>query len=167
MIKGEVPQETGVVLKRFAVTPVLVAAVFVAVAPSGFAASSQTLPGLVSPSGNIKCLYVPGVGTPSRLLCSVAHARYAAKLQSRCMGPTGVGVDWHGFDLTSTGRGNLLCTGGILYNPATQHPRYLLVGYGKNWRQGVFTCQSRSSGVTCRNRGGHGLFLSRSAWRVW
>ena len=154
-------------MKRLAILLVLVIVAFAALAASGSAMSSAKLPGLRSPSGNIRCLYVPGVGTPSRLLCSISHSSYAARLQARCMGSTGGGVDWHGFDLASAGKGNVLCTGGILYNPTTQHPSYLLVPYGTTWQQGVFTCQSRSSGVSCRSRVGHGLFLSRSAWRVW
>ena len=153
-------------MKRFAVTLVLIGAVVSAAAASGSATATGTLPGLVSPSGNIKCLYVPGVGSPSRLLCSIAQASYAARLQSRCLGPTGAGVDWHGFQLSVAGKGTITCTGGILY-AGTQHPRYVVVPYGKSWRQGVFACKSRTNGITCLNRRGHGLFLSRSAWRVW
>ena len=35
------------------------------------------------------------------------------------------------------------------------------------WRHNVFTCESRTTGVTCRNRLGHGLVLSRQAWLIW
>ena len=138
---------------------------FAAFSSSGLAASTTTLPGFRSPSRNITCLFVPGSG--SRLLCSVAHSSYAGKLQDRCLGPTGAGVDWHGFDLNPVGKGRITCTGGILYSPATQHPRYVTLPYGKSWRQGVFTCTSRVTGVTCGNRTGHGLFISRASWRAW
>jgi uncharacterized protein DUF6636 len=126
------------------------------------AASATRLPGFRSPSGNIKCLFVPG---PGNLLCEIAHADYAEKLQNRCM--SGPSVDWHGFELGATGKGSITCSGGILYNPDTQRPSYALLPYGKSRRQGAFTCWSRASGVTCRNRKGHGLFISRQAWRAW
>ena len=83
------------------------------------------------------------------------------------MRPSGAGVDWHGFTLTATGRGAINCSGGILYNPATQRPGYATLPCGKSWRHGTFTCTSRVTGVTCRNRAGHGLFVSRQSWRVW
>ncbi len=154
-------------MTRFAIALALAAIGLASLADSGSATSTETLPGLRSPSGNIRCLFVPGSNAPSRLLCTIAHATYAAKLQARCMGTTGAGVDWHGFDLTSNRKGNPTCSGGILYNPTTQHPSYAVVPYGKSWRHGAFTCQSRTNGVTCRSRGGHGLFLSRGSWKVW
>jgi hypothetical protein len=141
---------------------------------SSLASSATRLPGFRSPTGNIKCLFVPGARngsgrghSPNTLRCELGHADYASKLQARCMGPNGAGVDWHGFELSAKGRGLVTCTGGILYNPGTQHPSYVTLPYGKTWRQGVFTCLSRITGVTCRNREGHGLFVSRQAWRTW
>jgi hypothetical protein len=132
-----------------------------AFAPAAIA--KTRLPGIVSPSGNIKCLYVPG--NPSNLLCTIAHADYAKKLQAGCM--AGPSLDWHGFALSATGKGMRSCSGGILYNPDTQAPAYATLTYGKTWRQGVFTCTSGVTGITCRTRLGHGLFISRQSWRGW
>jgi hypothetical protein len=98
------------------------------------------------------------------ILCSIAHAYYAGQLQARCLGPSRTGVDWHGFSLGPSTRGRVLCTGGILYSG---RPSYVTLPYGKTWRQGVFICTSRVAGVTCRNPKGHGLFVSRGAWKVW
>jgi Family of unknown function (DUF6636) len=137
------------------------------------AASAKTLPGFRSPSRNISCLYVPparddtGHRLPSQILCSIRHADYAARLQRHCIGPTGGGVDWHGWRLAPTGKGQIVCSGGILYSPGTDHPRYVTLPYGKSWRRGVFICTSRVTGVTCRSRTRHGLFISRQSWRVW
>lgn len=136
-------------------------------------ASAAVLPGFRSPSGNIACLYAPasrdntGHLLPSHILCSVRQAIYGKRLQTQCMGPTGAGVDWHGWGLRQTGKGQITCSGGILYNPDTDHPRYVTLPYGKGWRKGAFTCFSRVAGVTCKNREGHGLFISRQAWRAW
>ena len=132
---------------------------------AGLAFSFTRLPGIRSPSGNIHCFVVPG--RPSVLRCEIAHSKYAAKLQARCLAPNGTGVDWHGFELTAAGKGAVTCSGGILYNPDTERPAYVTLAYGKTWRQDAFTCTSRTTGLTCRNRAGHGLFISRESWRAW
>jgi hypothetical protein len=40
-----------------------------------------------------------------------------------------------------------------------------ILGYGRTWRRGGFACASRRTGVTCRNRAGHGFVLARERWR--
>ena len=127
------------------------------------AAAKTVLPGFHSPSGNIRCLLAPG----RVLRCDLRRADYAAALQARCMRPGGAGVDWHGFELPAARKGTVTCSGGILYNPGTQRPAYANLPYGQTWRRGPFTCDSRVTGVTCRNTGGHGLFVSRQSWRAW
>jgi hypothetical protein len=137
-------------------------------AVSGTAASPRPIPGIRSPSGNIRCLYVPpppGASIPV-LLCSIGHAEYSAALQHRCASSP-AGVDWHGFELASTRKGAVTCSGGILYNPSTERPTYSTLPYGRAWRQGPFTCVSRVSGVTCTTVRGHGLFISRQSWRAF
>jgi hypothetical protein len=141
------------------------AAVLLLLGPPGLAPATAAtrLPGFRSPSRNIRCLFVPG--RPANLLCSIARASYADTLQARCM--AGPSVDWHGFELGATRKGGVVCSGGILYNPDTQRPTYVTLPYGATWRHTPFTCWSRVTGVTCRNRNGHGLFLSRETWRAW
>ena len=124
------------------------------------AADAKTLPGIRSPSGNITCLYVPG--RPDALRCNIAKADYKEALQDQCM--AGPSVDWHGFELSPSRKGMVTCSGGILF---TGEPNYVTLPYGKTWRRGVFTCASALTGVTCRSRAGHGLFLSRQSWRAW
>jgi hypothetical protein len=121
------------------------------------------LPGLVSPSGNIRCAYL--AQPQPVLLCSIRRADYAAALQDRCLNPngqTGAGVDWHGFSLGAR-RGEVLCSGGLLI---TKPVRYTTLAYGRTRRLGRFTCTSRSTGVTCTTPG-HGVFISRQSWRAW
>jgi hypothetical protein len=131
---------------------------------SASADSSTRLPGFRSPSGNISCLFLGG--TPATLLCKIAHADYAKHLQDRCIGPAGAGVDWHGFELSAARKGAIACSGGALYT-GTDRPSYATLPYGKTWRQKMFSCSSRISGVNCSNPNGHGFFLSRQTWRVW
>lgn len=141
-----------------------IAIVVAAVAASSSVAgdSGQILAGFRSPSGNIKCYYNPN-GLSSRgyspaLRCSLEHADYAVTLQRRCE----VG-DWHGFTLTRTRKPLLFCPGGA----SGDHPAYTTLAYGTSWQRGPFACTSRVTGVTCRNRTGHGLFISRQTYRSW
>ena len=136
---------------------------------ASLAGSATRLPGFRSPSGNISCLFVPsapldsGSGrTPATILCKLAHADYAQALQNRCKG-----VEWHGFSLPAARKGAVNCSGGILYNPTTQHPSYVTLAYGKTWRQKMFSCTSQLTGVNCSNTLGHGIFISRQTWRTW
>ena len=145
-----------------------------ALASASVAGSVTSLPGFRSPSGNISCLFIPstpldsGSGrTPAIMLCKLAHADYAKTLQARCMGPTGAGVDWHGFLLPAARKGAVNCSGGILYDPTKQHPSYVTLAYGKVWRQKMFSCRSMVTGVNCSNPSGHGMFISRQTWRTW
>jgi Family of unknown function (DUF6636) len=39
--------------------------------------------------------------------------------------------------------------------------------YGRTWRGGGISCASARTGLTCRNRSGHGFFLSRERWRMF
>ena len=146
-----------------------VAAVTAAVlAPASLTAVAKPIPGIRSPSGNIRCLFVPAArGTSSpNLLCNIDRASYTASLQHRCI-TNQARLDWHGFELSATQKGSVTCSGGVLFDPDTQSPTYTTLPYGKTWRHGPFSCASRLTGVTCTNGSGHGLFLSRLSWRAW
>ncbi|HZR94126.1 MAG TPA: DUF6636 domain-containing protein [Gaiellaceae bacterium] len=121
------------------------------------------LPGVVTPSGNIRCFYVPA--KPAHLLCDVRRALYAQREQARCMARAG--LDWHGWELYATRVATTVCSGGILYNSSRNVPRYRTLAYGSTWRFAAFTCTSRIAGLTCTTGTGHGIFLSRESWRGW
>ena len=141
--------------------PTACAVFLLAAAPA--AAAKTPIAGVRTPSGNISCLDVPGP-VPS-LRCRIRASAYGTALQRRCIARAS--VDWHGLELTRTGKGRVTCSGGILYSPATQRPVYRTLAYGRTWRHGGFTCASARAGLTCRNGRGHGLFLSRQSWRAW
>jgi Family of unknown function (DUF6636) len=44
-------------------------------------------------------------------------------------------------------------------------PPVPVLNYGKTWHGGGIRCTSALSGLTCRNKSGHGFFLSRAIWR--
>jgi uncharacterized protein DUF6636 len=127
-----------------------------------FSASAAVLPGFHSPTGNIKCYYNPhglsARGFTPIVRCGLEHADYAPQLQHRCSAG-----DWHGFELAPAGRPLLYCPGGA----SGDRVAYTTLAYGESWERGPFTCTSRITGVTCRNRTGHGLFISRQSYRVW
>jgi hypothetical protein len=65
-----------------------------------------------------------------------------------------------GLELGAKGKSNFVCAGDTV-----QHLGKKLAS-GKSKTVGRFTCTSKTSGVTCRNRhNGHGLFLSRASYR--
>ena len=114
-----------------------------------------------TPSQNISCFVVH-----SNLLCDVRRSSYGAVLQHRCIdGPAG--LDWHGFELSGTGRARVVCAGGVLYDIGRERPSYRVLAYGRTWHSHRFACTSRVAGLTCTNGRGHGLFLSRESYRLF
>ena len=128
-----------------------------AVALAGLAVAAPT-PGVRTPTHNITC-----AATPAALHCDIAQASYRARLQARCIAPP-TGLDWHGFELTPKGKGGITCSGGVLVMGPVH---YVTLAYGRTWRHGPYTCTSRVTGLTCTNRAGHGLFLSRASYRTF
>jgi hypothetical protein len=126
-------------------------------------ANRSPLPGLVTPTGNIRCFYVPA--KPAHLLCDIRSASYAQSAQDDCMARSG--LDWHGWELYATRSGATVCSGGILYNANRNRPAYRTLAYGRTWRFAAFTCRSRVTGLTCATPTGHGVFISRESWRGW
>jgi hypothetical protein len=142
----------------------LVLAALSALATSGVALATTTLPGFRSPSRNIRCFR--NAEAPRVLHCSIAQAAYAKRLTAYCASPP-IGVDWGGFELGPTRKAAVTCTGGVLYEPSSQRLNDTPLGYGRTWRSGPFTCVSQVAGVTCRSKAGHGLFVSRQSYRLW
>lgn len=144
-----------------------VLAALVAFAVCAGAAVAATLPGVKTPTRNISCFYVPVKPTThGNLLCNIKKASYTGALQHQCIdGPAG--LDWHGFELSEQKKAHVVCTGGVLYDIGRDTPRYVVLPYGRTWRSHGFTCVSRFTGLTCTNRAGHGLFLSRESYRLF
>jgi len=140
--------------------------ILLVLALSAGAAAAARLPGVKTPSKNIACFYVPQRPTKhGSLLCNIKQAVYTGALQRRCISPP-TGLDWHGFTLPDTKKGDIVCAGGIMYD-ARDKPTYVTLGYGRIWHYKTFTCTSRVTGLTCTNRAGHGLFISRESWRAF
>jgi hypothetical protein len=102
-----------------------------------------------TPSHNIGCLYQ---ASPPALRCDIRSG-----LKPPPPKPRGCTVDWTGgYQVGAAGRAQKVCAGDTVLSPDAR-----VVRYGTTWRGGPFTCKSSSSGLRCKNRSGHGFFLSR------
>ena len=130
-------------------------------------AVAARLPGVKTPTQKISCFYVPiKPTTRGTLLCNIKRADYVRSLERKC-GAAPIGLDWGGFSLGQSTKAEVVCTGGVLYEVGRDTPSFVTLAYGRSWHYRSFTCTSRFTGLTCTNRAGHGLFLSRASYRLW
>jgi hypothetical protein len=107
-----------------------------------------------TPTSNIGCVYSsePGRAGPY-LRCDILSG-----LKPKPARPRGCTLDWtFGFQMNRTGRARTVCAGDTAVD---RHAKVLR--YGHKWSAGGFSCTSRRAGLRCRNRSGHGFFLSRT-----
>jgi hypothetical protein len=106
-----------------------------------------------TPSKNIGC-----VGDSTRVRCDISVTR--AKPPPK---PRTCRFDWGNyFALGQGGRARR-----VWVSDSALGSRRIL-GYGRTQRFGRgITCRSRTAGLTCRNRDGHGFFLSRQRVRLF
>jgi hypothetical protein len=129
---------------------VLVGALFAALAGSAHAAVFV----FRTPSSNIGCVFnaEPGFGGPE-LRCDILSGLKPAPTR-----PRGCTLDWkNGYRIRPSGPALKVCAGDTAVNK-----RAKAVPYGSKWARGGFTCLSRKVGLRCRNRSGHGFFLSKN-----
>ena len=119
-----------------------------------------------TPSGNIVCGYGYGSKIPRPFVgCRIKSGLKPPPRPTRpgCFTTNDVGLGATG--RTTTGR--TICPGepegdaGVLAYESVAR----VLGYGETWSGGGFSCTSAVAGLTCRNRSGHGFFLSRARWR--
>ena len=131
----------------------LIGLVGLAVAPAA-GAQRGGLVGFRMPSRNIACAVEPALaGAKPVLRCDVLSGLRPAPRRA-CE------LDWTGLSIGATGRATPTCAGDTVADP-----RMPILRYGRTWHRGAFTCTSRRTGVTCRNRAGHGFVLARERWR--
>ncbi|MCT4559483.1 MAG: hypothetical protein N4A61_15655 [Pelagimonas sp.] len=116
--------------------------------------------GFQTPSGNIYCNgHITGGGGISCVIVNRSGA-LAAPRPGSCSGVWG-----HDFNLDARGPASLSC------NTWPGHPKTVgytnIAPYGETSQFGDITCQSERTGLTCRNKSGHGFFLSRKKQRVF
>ena len=100
------------------------------------------------PSKNIHCAIFSG-----NLRCDILSG-LKPEPQRECEG------DWTGLILASEGKAGAVCAGDTVAKKGSN-----TLEYGSKWRRNKITCTSKTTGLRCRNRKGHGFFLSRDSWR--
>jgi len=117
-------------------------------------ASASALRGFKTPSGNIHC---QGYGGEVR--CDIRRTTNGKPPR-----PAWCDFDYGTGYATKPGwkRGKRLCVSDTVYDAG-----HRALAYGASWRYGSVTCRSRMAGLTCRNGGGHGFFLSIGSQRVF
>jgi hypothetical protein len=116
------------------------------------AAPAHAFTNFRTPSKLIYCAYGKG---PSYLRCDTWYRTRFSGTKSCVEGYYG-----EAFGMNKRGAAQPLCVSDSVYDA---HARVLR--YGTTRRFGPFTCTSRRTGLTCRNRSGHGWTLSRQKQR--
>ncbi|MGE5272665.1 MAG: DUF6636 domain-containing protein [Verrucomicrobiota bacterium] len=118
-----------------------------------------------TPSGNIVCGYGIAPDGSASMECGIRSGLKPPPKPIHC----GAGdPNDKRVGLTETGPARpVLCAGdpGPLLPQVQATARVL--GYSSTIRIGGITCSSATTGLTCRNRAGHGFFLSRQNWRTF
>jgi uncharacterized protein DUF6636 len=103
-----------------------------------------------TPSGNIGCAYSDNP-RPS-LRCDILQSSDMPQKPRSCDLDYGYAYAMH-----RRGKVITLCAGDTVVNQNAP-----VLHYGKSKRVGGFTCRSRMRGLRCKNKSGHGIFLSRA-----
>ncbi|MGD0713155.1 MAG: DUF6636 domain-containing protein [Gaiellaceae bacterium] len=142
--------------------PALGAALIVAAGVSaGARASSYVYRNFKLPSGNIGCGYSKFAGETANLRCEIVSM--LRPLPPRPKGCTEAeGVWGRAVGMAPTGRATGYCISDTVMDPSAP-----VLDYGHTWARGGYKCVSRTSGLTCTNRDGHGWFLSRASSRIF
>lgn len=102
-----------------------------------------------TPSHNIAC-----TGDSTYIRCDT---RFVTKYSQPQYKPKGCDLDWGPLAMRPTGRAHVQCVGDTALNPKAK-----VLQYGQSKLYGrKFRCTSRTSGLRCQNRSGHGFFISR------
>jgi hypothetical protein len=102
-----------------------------------------------TPSHKIGCAYS---SSPANLRCDISTG-----LKPPPAKPKGCMNDWtFGYEMGPRGHARTLCAGDSVFAATAR-----VVRYGTTWRGGAFSCKSQKTGLRCRNKSGHGFFLSR------
>jgi hypothetical protein len=109
-----------------------------------------------SPSGNIGCIIILGTAR-----CDIKHRDW--RLPRRPKSCT-MDVDFgQGLVVGRHGKAQIVCAGDTTFDPSEKP-----LPYGTDSVSGGFRCQSRITGMTCRNtRTRHGFFLSIQSYRLF
>ena len=108
-----------------------------------------------TPSHNIAC-----IGDTTYIRCDT---RFVTKFSQPVYKPKGCDLDWGPLGMGPRNKAHILCVGDTALNPKAK-----VLAYGKSKVYGnAFRCTSRTSGLRCQNRAGHGFFISRGKQSIF
>ena len=108
-----------------------------------------------TPSHNIAC-----IGEAKYIRCDT---RFQTKYSQPRYKPKGCDVDWGPLSMGPRTRVGIACVGDTALDP-----RSPVLAYGKSKVYAKsFRCTSRTSGLRCQNKAGHGFFLSRQKQSIF
>jgi hypothetical protein len=120
-----------------------------------------------TPSGNIQCDYGYGGQAQAYVRCGI---KSGLKPAPPSRGAGCIQAPWVSLGVTGRVRvGPSTCPGEDAPDagPFAGAGVGRVLGYGKTWSGGGLRCTSAITGLTCRNKSGHGFFLSREHWRAF
>ena len=132
---------------------ITVVALAVALSASASASASQAFVHFLSPSHNIGCYL-----TKDQARCDVLKRDWTIPRPKGCPKDLDYGF---GATLTPRGRGRSGCASDSALGAGPT------LKYGKSISRFGFTCSSSTAGIRCRNRIGHGFFLSRQRYSLY
>jgi hypothetical protein len=127
-----------------------------AVAVPGAGATAGLDP-FMTPSRHIACMYQHLPDARPELRCDVDHVAHPVKRPRSCELDYG-----SAFGLSATGRAQRLCVGDTVRDPKAK-----ILKYGTTRRFGPFTCTSKTTGLRCTTKAGHGFELSRERQKLF
>jgi hypothetical protein len=140
------------------------AAASAAIAVGTASGATQRNGAFKTPSGNIVCFH--SAGPNDRPLDAIV----ACGIHSGLKPPPTRRVCADGDNVSD--RVELLATGRVRVPSCAGDPGAFVgersatvLAYGRTWSGSGLRCTSAFAGLTCRNRSGHGFFLSRARWR--
>lgn len=140
---------------RLALGSALALVVLAGLAPAGGSAADGVT-SFRTPSKNIYCAREQFRHTDV-LRCDVRTLRHLAPK------PRGCKFGWgNSFGMSPRGRAHSLCVSDSVFDTHAA-----VLAYGTTHRYGPFTCRSKTSGLTCSNRSGHGFTLNRTRGRFF
>ncbi|RFC63278.1 hypothetical protein DY251_20730 [Mesorhizobium denitrificans] len=108
-----------------------------------------------SPTGNIHCMIFTGSYTGAR--CDLSQFKSSYKRPADCDLDFG-----YAFEVGAQGKGEPLCAGDTV-----KDPKAVVLDYGHSVSAGGMTCTSAKTGMTCKNRAGHGFTVARAKQKVF
>jgi uncharacterized protein DUF6636 len=135
----------------------LLALVACALAVGAAAADASTISWFKTPSKNIYCAWFHEPGSRQSLRCDVQSLAHKAPK------PHGCQFDWgSSFGMNATGRASALCVSDSVHDR-----RAKTLAYGRTRKYGAFSCTSKTTGLRCTNRSGHGFSLNRDRYKLF